>query len=142
MDIKKLERQLNDGKEPAAPRIAILWGHADLLGEAIESILTAARNWQVIKVLDNQDVEVLIQEVEKTHPEIVIINQGHCAHSFPVPIHLIEDFPKLRVITINPDNNLVEIYNKQEICIEEASDLLSVIDKHSHPTAPGGENKP
>ena len=138
MDITKLEGQLNDAKKPAT-RTAILWGRADLLGEAIESILTMARNWQVIKMIDSPDVRVLTQAVEKFHPDIVIINQRSCADGFLPPIQLIEDFPELRVITVNPDNNVVEVYNKQEICIEEVSDLLCVLDKHSESTTKGGQ---
>jgi hypothetical protein len=142
MDFTKLTRQLNEAKMIATPRTAILWGREDVLGKAVEAILTADMNWQVVKLFGDPDVGVLTQQVEKTNPEIIIIIQGRCKEDFPVPMHIIKDFPKLRVITINPDNNLVEVYNKQEICLEEVSDLLSVIDKHSKSAKEGGENKP
>lgn len=142
MDFTKLTRQLNEAKMIATPRTAILWGREDLLGKAVESILTADRNWHVIKVSGDSDFRTLTQEVERISPEIVIINQGPYTGDFPAPIQLIENFPELKVITVNPKNNLVEVYSKQKFCIKEVSDLLSVIDKNSNPTTSGGENKP
>ena len=147
MNLSKLNKQLNEAKTNAAaqktarPRTAFLWGRADLLSEAIESILTADRNWRVIKALGNTDVKTLTQEVEKTHPEIVVINQGSGTDGSPLPTQLMESFPELTIITVNPDNNLVEVYNKQKFCLEEVSDLLAVIDKNSKSTAAGGEKK-
>jgi hypothetical protein len=139
MEIAKLEGPLNDAKTPA-PKTAILWGRADLLGEAVESILTMARSWQVVKIMDSPDMRALSQAVEKIHPEIVIINQSPCTDGFFPPIQLIEAFPELRVITVNPDNNVVEVYNKQEIRIKEAADLLSIIAEYPD-AVEGGEKQ-
>lgn len=139
MDFTKLTRQLNEAKMIATPRTAILWGREDVLGKAVEAILTADRNWQVIKVLGNPDVQALTREVELRKPEIIIINRGRCADGFPAPLHLIESFPELKIITVNPDNNVVEVYNKQKFCIEEVADLLSAIDKYSQSPPEGGE---
>jgi hypothetical protein len=141
MNLSELNKQLNESKKVTTPRTAILWGREDLLGKAVESILTADRNWHVIKIPGDPDFRTLTQEVERISPEIVIINQGPCTDDFPAPIQLLENFPKLKVITVNPDNNLVEVYNKQKFCLKEVSDLLSVIDNSSNLTTPGGENK-
>jgi hypothetical protein len=96
----------------------------------------------VIKLLGNPDARALTWEVERLHPEILIINQGHCIDGFPAPLNIMESFPKLIIITIHPDNNLVEIFNKRKIQINEVSDLLSVIDLCCNPATEGGENNP
>lgn len=142
MDFAKLKNRLNAAQDMVKPRTAILWGRADLLGEAIESILSSAEKWQVIKMLGNPDARALTREVERLRPEILIINQRHCTDGFPAPLNIMESFPELIIITINPDNNLVEIFNKQKIRIKEVSDLLSVIDMCSNPAPKGGENNP
>jgi hypothetical protein len=142
MDLSRLNQQLNEAKEIVRPRTALLWGREDLLGQAVESILTAEQNWQVSKILGNPDVRALLQEVEKINPEIIIINRGRCTEGFPAPLHLIERFPESKIITVNPDNNVVEVYSKQKFRIEQVSDLLAVIDKCPKSTAEGGEKDP
>ena len=135
----KLKRQLNEARKLATPRTAILWGPKDLLGEAIESLLTTADNWLVIRMYDSQDVHLLPQEVERVKPEIVIIHQGHCTEKFPPPAKLIESFPELKIITINPENNLMEVYNKQIVCIKGVVDLLSIIGERPDLRIQGGQ---
>lgn len=137
----KLKRQLDEARKLATPRTAILWGPKDLLGEAIESLLTSAENWLVLRIYDTQDVRLLAQEVERAKPEIVIIHQGHCTENFAPPIKLIESFPELRIITINPENNLMEIYNKQIICIKGVVDLLSIIGERPDLKIQGGQTQ-
>jgi hypothetical protein len=141
MDLMKPKRQLKEAQKIAAPRTAILWGPKDLLGEAIESILTTTNNWLVIKIFDSQDVNLLAREVERMKPEIVIINQGHGVENFLPPTNLIESFPELKIITINPKNNLMEVYNKQTICIRGAFDLLSIIGEQPNMMPKGGDAK-
>lgn len=142
MDLLKLKQQLDDAKKTAIPRTVILWGRDDLLGEAVESILTADKDWRVVKLLGNPDVAALTQEVRDLKPEIVIINRGPCEERFPPLLQIIENLPEVKIITINPDNNLVEVYNKQKVRIEEVSDLLAVIDKNSKSTTEGGQDQP
>jgi hypothetical protein len=142
MDLLKLKQQLDEAKKIATPRTLILWGREDLLGEAVESILRADKDWRDIKVLGNPDVSALAREVENFKPEIVIINRGPCEESFPPLLQIIENLPEVKIITVNPDNNLVEVYNKQKVRIEDISDLLAVIDKNSKSTIEGGQDQP
>ena len=134
-----LKQQLDNECNSSIMKTVILWGREDLLGKAIESLLNTTHQWQVIKILGNHDARVLAREVEKANPEIVFINQGGCVDEFPIPIHLLQDFPDLRIITVNTENNLVEVYNRQKVWINKASDLLSIIDEHPNPSQKGGE---
>lgn len=136
----ELKRQIDEDGIPASSKSAILWGRDDLLGMAIGSILTATRDWQVINILGNHDPKVLAREVEKSNPKIVFVNQGDRTDEFSPPLHLMRDFPDLKIIVINLDNNLVEVYNKQRIWIKEASELLSIVDEHPTSTREGGED--
>jgi hypothetical protein len=133
MNLANLKRQLDEAKSLSAPRIAILWGQEDLLGGAIESFLTMAKNWRVVKILGCHDDNLLTQEVKKIKPDIVVINQGDYAGNFSPPIHLFQDLPNMKIIIVNFENNLVEVYNKQKIRIMKATDLLSIIDEHQLP---------
>jgi hypothetical protein len=71
MDFTKLKRQLMEAKKMAMPRTVIVWGSENLLGKAIESILGAAHNWKVVKIVDGLDVRALAREVNRLNPEII-----------------------------------------------------------------------
>jgi hypothetical protein len=137
----ELKRHIDEDGIPSTSKTAILWGREDLLGSAIESILNTTRVWQVINLLGSHDAKLLAREVEKASPKIVFINQGDSTDEFPPPLHLIQDLPDLKIIVINLDNNLVEVYKKQGIWIKEASELMSIVDEHPTSNPGGGEHK-
>ena len=88
------------------------------------------------------NTDTLAREVEKVNPDIVIIHQGMYSGEMRLPIKLVQDHSKLKIITISLENNLVEVYNKHTICIKEVSDLLSIIEEDADPYERGGETKP
>lgn len=124
----EIQRQLDDNGIPSTARSAILWGRDDLLATAIESLLHSACGLQVIKLLGNQDAGLLAREVEKVQPKVLFINKGDSTEEYPPPLHLILEFPELKIIVINPENNRVEVYKRENIHIKEASDILSIIE--------------
>ena len=140
MNLTNLQRQLDEAKSLSAPKTAILWGHEGLPGMAVESILKSARNWNVVRMLGSQDDALLIREVEKIRPDIVFLIQGNCAGNFQSPTLLIQNFPEVKIIVVNPGNNLVEVYNKQRIWIQKANDLLAIIDDQPTSASHGGES--
>jgi hypothetical protein len=93
----------------------------------------------VIKILGNQDAGLLAREVDKAKPKIVFINKGDSTEEYPPPLHLIQDFPELKIIVINPENNLVEIYKRENIHIKEASDMLCIIESNIDSGLNGGD---
>lgn len=114
----------------------VLWSQDDLLSSSVELFLTAQKGWHVLKISQGENFETLILEVEKVHPDVVIIQQGnHASKSYPL-MKLIQDHPKLRVITVSLRNNVMEVYSKQNVLIESASDFISVVNaltKHVDP---------
>jgi hypothetical protein len=107
---------------------AILWGRDDILGNAVAILFDPLNHWRVIRVFDECDIGVLTREVEKENPEVVVINMSDLTGKSLPPIHLREGRPELKIITIDPESNLIGIYNRQVISIKNMSDLKSVID--------------
>ena len=108
----------------------VLWSYEDLLGSSVESLLKNLTNWNPISISKEEGFEALSKAVETTHAELVILRQGEPNDSTILLMHLLQAHPGLRVITINFENNVMEIYNKQEILIKEAADLNSVIENN------------
>lgn len=106
----------------------VLWGREDLLSSSVELFLAAQKGWKVINVFDEDNPETLIKTVDSIHPDIVIMQKGDLAIHSNLPTILLHDHPKLKVVTINQNNNMMEVFSKQNILITSASDLISVVD--------------
>ena len=112
-------------------KVAILWGCEDLLGSAVEQLLTTAKDWKIIRIYDESDANLLVREVERVNPDVVILHRSDYASSLLEPLKkLMVDHREMRLIAISLENNLVEVYDKQTVSIKEASDLLSVMEEH------------
>ena len=138
MDMENIASEITD-PQPSQAKAIILWGQDDLLSWAVNLLLLRHRGLTVIRVSNEDGQEALIEAIEKVHPEVVIVYESD-AMACPVT-RLLEDFPRLRLITINSNNNDTEVYNKQTIRIKEGSDLVSIIEEVAGPEKPGGENQ-
>lgn len=106
----------------------VLWGREDLLSSSVKIFLAAQEGWRVISIPEEEKFEALIVTVAKVHPDVVIIQQrDRSINSYPL-MKLIQDHPGLRVITVSLKDNLMEVYSKQDILIESASDFISVVE--------------
>ena len=118
----------------------VLWGREDLLSSSVELFLTNEKCWNVVSISNQESLDELIRTVDKLTPDVVIIQQGDLYSNLNLPAKLLQDHPGLRVIVINPHDNLMEVYSKQNFMATSASDLLSVVEadpvinngKHSH----------
>ena len=109
----------------------VLWGREDLLSSSVELFLTNQKGWEVISISNEESFNALLEAVDKMHPDVVIIHQGDRSTNSSLPMQLIQDYPGLRVITMSLQDNLMEVYSKQNILVKAASDLISVVESVS-----------
>lgn len=127
MDLKK---QVEDEGRAQSLYTAVLWGSEDLLGGAVEALLKRLGGWKTIRIFDERGIDVLVREVGRIRPNLLIIKQENIIRDIHSLLRLVQGFPDIKIITINPDNNLVEVYDKHLYQIREISDLLSIISGH------------
>jgi phosphoribosylanthranilate isomerase len=127
MEFEKLEDPAGKAKIPEAKTI-ILLGHKGLLGHSVELLLLMQKAWQVIKITNNQSFIKLLQSVKKASPNVVILHQSQNTGDARLLMRLLQDCPGLKVITVNPDNNIMEVYTKQMLWLREVDDLLSAVE--------------
>lgn len=106
----------------------VLWGREDLLSTSVELLLTAQKGWKVINIPIEETLDALMKAMDEVKPDIVIIPREDHADRLKLPTVLFDNYPKLKVITVSPDNNLMEVYSKQDILISSAFDLISAIE--------------
>lgn len=110
-----------------APKTVIVWGHEDLLGYSISLILDARKDWNVVRFSDEEDIQVLMAELEKCDPDVIIMHQTDCTEDMELPWTLVRKC-RTKVITVSPESNSLEMLNSQKVIVKEAADLLSIIE--------------
>jgi len=111
-----------------AKKRVVLWGQEDMLGASVEYLLNISKNLNLIKISDRSDVNSLIEQVENTHPDVIVIHQADYSDNQDLPMRLMQNQSWLKVIIVNLENNSVEVFNKQKVSINEGSDLLSIVE--------------
>jgi len=118
-------------------KVIVLWGDDTVLLKSVELLLNTRETWQVVRLSDEWDDGTLIQEVKTIYPDVFILHEGTFLKKLHLVTKFVQDFPRLKVVTIKLDNNQLEIYSKKTICIRESSELLSIIADDIEPE--GGE---
>lgn len=125
------------------PRKAVLWGGEDLLSQAVGKFLEVGNTWEVIKLSNDGDLDNLLRMIHLMNPEVVILCQDRINHDSSLPLRLINERLCLRVVTLNLENNSVQVYSKRNLVIQGVEDLLSIIEpEKSSSCTPGKEAEP
>ena len=125
MYLEVLEGQHKD-MNPVKPKTIILWGQDDLLSWTVESLIMTRGEWDVIRIYDENNPDLLLQEVGRAQPEVVIVYR---VDDCPLlTMQLLEVCPKIKLITFGLENNVLNVYSKKEVLVNEASDFLSAVE--------------
>lgn len=111
-----------------ACKTVVLWGHVNLLGHSVESLLNTQKALNLIRISEELGVKGLIEEVETSHPDVVVIYQLNSSSNADLPMRLMKNQIWLKVIVVTLENNSVEVFNKQQVWINEPTDLLSIVE--------------
>ena len=114
-------------------RKVIVWGQDDLLSWAVNFFLTARKDWEVLSFSSDLGIDFLIRQVEYLSPDVVVVYQTKCVNSARMLTQLFYTRPELTMITVDPQENTMEVYNKRQVLVERVSDLISVVEGQYHP---------
>lgn len=106
----------------------VIWGSEDVLSSSIEFFIAAKEDWKVIRVSKNESLNTLFLTIKTAQPDIVIISREFRKDLANIPLQLLKTHPVAKVIMVNLENNLMDVYTKQKILAKEASDLITLIE--------------
>jgi hypothetical protein len=112
----------------ANSKTIVVWGGQDILSSSIEFLCSAHDDWKVVSISNKQALDALFWDADATQPDIVIIHHGNDNEPAKLPLQFLQDHPAIKVITISLENNAMEIFSAQRVVIEQASDLIAVIE--------------
>lgn len=112
----------------AKSKLVVVWGCENIFGSSIKLFLEVQKDWTVVNISDNQVLKAMILAAEAISQEVVIILQGDQHAPVNLPLSFLKDHSAIKVITLGLENNDMEVYSKQKILLEEATDLIKVIE--------------
>lgn len=121
MDVKKM----NTPQE----KTAVLWGGENLLGSVVESLLDSQNMWRIVRISDGLDKGAVIKEIKNLKPGVLIIYTKQELVEVQALIQLLDECPDLKIITVSPESNSVQIYNKQRVWIKSSEDFLTMMNE-------------
>lgn len=121
MDVKKMDTPQE--------KIAVLWGGENLLGSVVESLLDSQNMWRIVRISDGLDKGAVIKDIKNLKPGVLIVYTKQELVEVQALIQLLDECPDLKIITVSPESNSVQIYNKQRAWIKSSEDFLTMMNE-------------
>jgi len=106
----------------------VLWGPQSLFIDSIEIFLKAEAGWDVVKFYREWDVDLFIQQVNFLKPKVIVICQEKDESDEQVLLKLSRIPACLKVVILNMENNIAQVYGRHHVVLRDVSHLLSVVD--------------
>ncbi len=101
-----------------------------LLGAGVQILLAGEADLEVIGISPSSQ-ERLAQEVSRLRPDVIVLDETSRLAGPTKLLSLLKDSPKLRIVVISANHNLVRIYNKRETQLRRATDLFDILRERS-----------
>lgn len=98
-----------------------------MLSSFVKLFLTTQKEWNVVNISIEQDFSTWIQEVDKANPDVIILQQGDLTCNSNLPMILMQRHQEVKLITLNLDNNMIEVFNKENVLVKSGADLIAAI---------------
>ncbi len=103
----------------------------DLINEAILSVLAQKEALNIVQIEDFNALEKLLASVNPAKSDIVIIQQIGMGEAECAALELLQNYGNIKLIVISPENNVIDIYSKQEVMASQATDLVDLIEENT-----------
>lgn len=117
---------------PPQSQKAILWGPEILLMDSVELFLKAA-DWEVVKLSSECGAEHLMRRVEAVKPLVVVLCQERDFNDTAILMQLAQVQYCSKVVVVSLESNLMQVYGRQNLIMNDVSDLLYVVDHEYFP---------
>lgn len=97
-----------------------------LVGAGIQVLLGGEADLDVIGI-SLLHPEELAQLINKAEPDVIVLDEVSHLARLTALLPLLNDFPKLRIVVVSAQDDLVRIYMKQEVLVTHASQLINII---------------
>lgn len=97
-----------------------------LITEGVESLLMQETSLEMKTVILN-DAKSIRVELDAFRPDVLILDESLFVSDLFTHLNLFKDFSSLRVVVINTSSNQLHVYDKHDVTVKKASDLIAAI---------------
>ena len=97
-----------------------------LFSDGVELLLVLQENLEIVGEAPG-NAQAITAEIERTHPDVIIINDDIATADAQLIISLLKPYPDLRIITFSLAGNRINVYDNREVMITTAKDLVTAI---------------
>jgi hypothetical protein len=106
----------------------LLIGSDDLITGGVASLMQQAHDLILLKRAIS-DIPELINEIHNFSPNILVLKNNINYVTSSSMMDLLSKFPDLRILAFDEKKNIIHVYEKQELRINQSTDLLGLIRK-------------
>ena len=99
---------------------------ANVLATGIESVLKSVDGIAVNRIAFN-DKNVIRAEIERLQPAILVLEEMQAVAQVLPLLELFRLHPNLKILVVNVDSNVVQVYERRELFLEAGNDLVQAI---------------
>ena len=97
-----------------------------LVGAVVQMLLAAVASLDIIGISPKNPTD-LVKHIDHHQPNVIIVEE---TSRFVVPVKLYQLFretPHLRIIVVSANNDMVQIYGKQEILVTDPAQFINIV---------------
>lgn len=116
-----------NGRSTAINRVLVV-DNLVLMGAGLECLLSEELTLEVFGVAIDSEA-ALVEDIRRLQPDIIILIQEMEITTPSRLLGLLNEYGRLRIISVSYTSNLFEIYDKQPIAINDRATLVEQIKK-------------
>jgi DNA-binding NarL/FixJ family response regulator len=99
---------------------------ANILATGIESVLKTGEGLAVDRIAFN-DKNIVRAEIDRLQPAILVLEEMQGLTQVLPLLELFRLHPNLKILVVNADSNIVQVYERRELCLEASIDLVQAV---------------
>jgi hypothetical protein len=92
---------------------------------AVQRLVSEAKG--KLRAVSIPDAGNIKQDILTMQPCVVIVDAEAAVARSAQVVEMLELLPQLRILVVHVDSNVVEVFDKHEVTLRQASDLMDVI---------------
>ena len=130
--------RIGDLKQMTLSKLIVIWGCENVVNTHIKNSISTRKDWKEVRISELSELDATIQSQAETPEEIVFISEESFHKVSFEDLQVIEGRTDIKLITLSFNNNIMDVFSRQAIFVQQASDLLSIIEKppYAHPRSP------